>query len=95
MRSIQIRSFSGTYFPVFGLNTGKYGPEKIPSSDTFHAVFAAQKLSGSYLGFESNFRFFASGLLLASGEKSGPGATQPILVSKLPLKLGGRSQTIV
>ena len=22
--------FSGPYFPVFGLNTGKYGPEKTP-----------------------------------------------------------------
>ena len=30
--------FSGPYFPVFGLNTGKYGPEKTPYSDTFHVV---------------------------------------------------------
>ena len=30
--------FSGPYFSVFGLNTGKYGPEKIPYWDTFHAV---------------------------------------------------------
>ena len=40
--------FSGPYFPVFGLttpylsifspNTGKYGPEKTPYLDTFHAV---------------------------------------------------------
>ena len=22
--------FSGPYFPVFGLNTGKYGPEETP-----------------------------------------------------------------
>ena len=29
---------SGTYFPVFGLNTGKYGPEITPYLDTFHAV---------------------------------------------------------
>ena len=26
------------YFPVFGLNTGKYGPEITPYLDTFHAV---------------------------------------------------------
>ena len=26
---------SGPYFPVFGLNTGKYGPEKTPYLDTF------------------------------------------------------------
>ena len=30
--------FSGPYFPVFGLNAGKYGPEKTPYLDTFHAV---------------------------------------------------------
>ena len=30
--------FSGLYFPVFGLNTGNYGPEKTPHLDTFHAV---------------------------------------------------------
>ena len=36
---------SGPYFPVFGLNTerygvntGKYGPEITPYPDTFHAV---------------------------------------------------------
>ena len=30
--------FSGLYFPVFGLNTVKYGPEKYPYLDTFHAA---------------------------------------------------------
>ena len=30
--------FPGLYFPVFGLNTGKYEPEKPPYLDTFHAV---------------------------------------------------------
>ena len=29
---------SGPYFPVFGLNTGKYGPEITTYLDTFHAV---------------------------------------------------------
>ena len=29
---------SGPYFPVFGLNTGKYGPEITPYLDTFHVV---------------------------------------------------------
>ena len=29
---------SGPYFPVFGLNTGRYGPEIAPYLDTFHAV---------------------------------------------------------
>ena len=30
---------SDPYFPLFGLNTGKYGPEITPYLDTFHAVF--------------------------------------------------------
>ena len=29
---------TGPYFPVFGLKTGKYGPEKAPYSNSFHAV---------------------------------------------------------
>ena len=29
---------SDPHFPVFGLNTGKYGPEITPYLDTFHAV---------------------------------------------------------
>ena len=32
------RVFSSLYFPVFGLNTEKYGPEKTPYLDTFHEV---------------------------------------------------------
>ena len=30
--------FSCPYFPVFGLNTRKYGAEKLPYLDNFHAV---------------------------------------------------------
>ena len=33
---------SGPYFSVFGLNTGKYGPEITPYLDTFHAVLDLQ-----------------------------------------------------
>ena len=29
---------SGPYFPVFGLNSGKYGPEITPYLNTFYAV---------------------------------------------------------
>ena len=32
------RVISGTYFPVFRLNTGKYKPEITPYLDSFHAV---------------------------------------------------------
>ena len=35
---------SGPYFPEFGLNTGKYGPEITPYWDTFHAVISLQIL---------------------------------------------------
>ena len=37
--------FSGPSFPVFGLNTGKYGPEKTPYLGTFHAVKNFKKSS--------------------------------------------------
>ena len=30
--------FSGSCFPLFGLNTGKCRPEKTPYLDSFHAV---------------------------------------------------------
>ena len=34
--------FSGPHFPVFGLNTGKYGPEKTPYLDAFQTVIFMQ-----------------------------------------------------
>ena len=30
--------FPGPYFPVFSINTEKYGPDKPPCLDTFYAV---------------------------------------------------------
>ena len=36
----QYRVFSGSFFPVFSLNTGKCRPEKTPYLDSFHAVQA-------------------------------------------------------
>ena len=30
--------FLGPLFPVFRMNTGKYGPEKTPYLDTFYAM---------------------------------------------------------
>ena len=35
---------SGPCFPVFGLNTGKYGPEITRYLDTFHAVLINESL---------------------------------------------------
>ena len=57
VRSVRIRSFSGPYFPVFGLNTGRYGVSlriqsecgKIPTrktsnTDAFHVVLISNFL---------------------------------------------------
>ena len=38
IKKVQIRSFTGLYFYVFGMNAGKYRPEKTPHLDTFHEV---------------------------------------------------------
>ena len=55
VKSVQIRSFSSPYFPLFWLNTGKYGPEKSPYLDTFHAVYWPDKIpcSGSSTSCET------------------------------------------
>ena len=39
MKCVQIRSF---FWSVFSPNAGKYGPEKTPYLDTFHAVLFMQ-----------------------------------------------------
>ena len=49
MKSVQIRSFSGHYFPVFSPNTGKYGPEKALYLDTFQAVKLEEMSNGLFL----------------------------------------------
>ena len=45
VKSVRIRSFSGPYFPAFGLNISPYSvrmrentEQKTPNTDTFHAV---------------------------------------------------------
>ena len=59
MKSVRIQSYSGPYFPAFGLNlsvfssnTGKYGPEKLRIQTLF-----TQCLSNIYDEnfFENNF----------------------------------------
>ena len=42
---------SGPYFPLFGLNTGKCGPEITQHLDTFHAVHYSQRLLSELLIF--------------------------------------------
>ena len=50
-------NFSGPFFPVFGLNTGKFGPEKTLYLNTFHAVEALlnDKSLNTVLGGECYF----------------------------------------
>ena len=74
------RIFSGLYFPAFGLNTErygvfspyarKYGPEKTPYLDTFHAVmknliFMISLISPALCLYVH--LFFSSHLLLVCG----------------------------
>ena len=67
VKSVRIRSFSGLYFPVFGLNTERYSvslriqPEfwkirttKTPNIDIFHAVWVTGILL-KYMGGWSSF----------------------------------------
>ena len=62
MKSVHIRSFSGPYFPAFGLNTERYGvslriqserrkmrTRKTPNTDTFHAVLTSKKATTRHL----------------------------------------------
>ena len=64
VKSVRIRSFSGPYFPAFGLNTGRYvvslriqskcrkiRTRKTPNMDTFHAVYWQALLLTSMLFF--------------------------------------------
>ena len=46
---------SGPFLPVFGLNTGKYGPEVTPYLHTFHAVRTAYLLIRQLLNGMANF----------------------------------------
>ena len=43
--------FSGPYFRVLRLNTGKHGPEKTSYLDTFHAVSFTISNSSDILAF--------------------------------------------
>ena len=55
VKSVLIWSFSGPYFPAFGLNTGRYGvslriesecgkilSRKTPKTNTFHAMYVKE-----------------------------------------------------
>ena len=66
MKSVQILSFSGPCFPIFSPNTGKYGPEKTPYLDIFHAVhfkrFILGFLKDQFLG-PLRFNIFINDLI--------------------------------
>ena len=71
VKSVRIWSYSGPYFPAFGLNTERYSIslriqsecEKIrtritPNTDTFRAAFVLQKFT-SYLPFQKKYFLYA------------------------------------
>ena len=73
MKTVRIRSLSGTYFPAFRLNTKRYGvflriqseygkkrTRKTPYLDTFHAVFQLPAMS--------NFSLLSSEASLSSSD---------------------------
>ena len=62
VESVQIRSFSSSYFPVFSPNTGNYIPKKTPYLDTFHTVEAKVPTFSSSILF---ILFYFSFLTLA------------------------------
>ena len=56
--SSKCRDFSGPCFLVFGLNTGKYGPEKAPYLDTFHAVMGTNFRSNPFFKLLKDYLIF-------------------------------------
>ena len=67
VKSVRIRSYSGPYFPAFGVNTERYGvslriqsecgkiwTRKTPNTDTFHAVIP-QRLLKILVKIKHNF----------------------------------------
>ena len=56
--SSKCRDFSGPCFPVFELNTGKYGPEKTPYLDTFHAVMGTNFRSNPFFKLLKDYLIF-------------------------------------
>ena len=49
VKSVPNGVFSGPNFPALGLNAGKYGPEKTPYLDTFHAVNILISVTPDYI----------------------------------------------
>ena len=65
------RVLSGAYFPVFGLNTGKYGPEKALYLDTFQTVEVFNFRFWKYVSTElSYYLFILSNFILRRYENS-------------------------
>ena len=52
VKSVHIQSFSGPYFPVFGLNTEGYGPEKLLIRKLFTRCKIEKHLTKSYFFLE-------------------------------------------
>ena len=75
LKCVQIRSFSGLHFPIFGLNTGVYSvnfriqseyrkiwTRKTPCLDTFHAVLFSQESQIQQWKNYNNIKCFFGGI---------------------------------
>ena len=83
VKSVGIRSFSGPYFPAFGLNMERYGvsvhiqaecwkiwTRKSPNTDSFHAVnFYLKKFFYNQLFCQNKFKFPTNYLFLRNSFK--------------------------
>ena len=51
--------FSGPYFPLFALNTGKYRPEKTPHLATTRCILKSDVFTFLFKGAATGMRYFA------------------------------------
>ena len=79
MKSVRIRSFSGPYFPAFGLNTERYNvslriqskrrkirTRKTPNTDTFYAVYTLGLYSSAAFLVDNPYNIYPQGQKLQS-----------------------------
>ena len=59
IKSVEMRSFSGPYFPLFSPVTGKYGPQKYPYLNTFHAVGVLKDVYVQLVNYVSSLSYLS------------------------------------
>ena len=82
---------SSLYFPVFSPNEGKYGPEKNPYLDTFHAVLRIRK-EVYFSRWSSNLLF--TKILLTTERRQIEGQFSTVDLSPTLLNAGTKVETL-